>query len=166
MDRFGAIESFLRYFSSLYQANPNLVITEDTFYSALAEYGLTEEEIKEKRLHKINPNIKDNFFSGWIDNFKDNPDLNVYYTERQGRFLQFQTDDGSMTADCYKLYLSFPEDKMYSCVNAIFQFIAHNKIKTFSKVADCLRSDSVVLRIVSKEDTKKVIDFVNNNVYF
>ena len=164
MDRFGAIENFLKYFVSLYQENPNIEITDDTFYDALANYGLTEEEIKEKRVHDINSNIKDNFFASWINNFKDNPDLDVYYTLNQSRFLQFRNyDDG--TAECYKLYLSFPEDRMYACVNALFQYIAHNKIKTFSKVADTLRSDSVVLRIVKKDDAKKVIDFVNNNEF-
>ena len=162
MDRFAAIETFLRYFASLYQMNPSLEITYDTFYDELSNYGLTDEEINNKRIHGINANIKGNYFDNWIDNFKDDPNLDVYYTLDQSRFLQFQNFE-SNNAECYKLYLSFPEDKMYTCVNAIFQFIANNNIKTFSKVADCLRSDSVVLRIVSKEDTKKVIDFINNN---
>ena len=161
MSRFDEIDEFLKKFAVLYRDNPDLRISKDTFYSALAEYGLTPNEIYKERKYIINDTIKNNYFRGWIDYFKNDTYLNVYYTEIQGRFLQFNSDDRN--AECYKLYVSFPEDKMYECVKIIFKFIADNKIANSSKVADCVRSDSVILRINNQKDALKVINFINNN---
>lgn len=162
MDRFNEIENFFTLFKNRYILNPNLEITSDSIYNWLSEYGLTIQEIMHNPLRQPIPKIRNSFFDYWIETFSNNPNLNVFYTERQKRFLQFNNSKRN-TPECYKLYLSFPEDKMQECIKIIFQFIANNKIETFSKVADCVRSDSVVLRIAKQNDTKKVIDFINNN---
>lgn len=163
MNRFDEIEEFLKYFSKLYQQNSNLEISSHTFYAKLTEYGLTTEEISKKRKTRINPLIKDVFFPNWIKEFENNRNLHVFYTMAQSRFLHFFSPHNS--ANCYKLHVSFPEDKMYECVKELFRFIADNRIETCSKVADCVRSDSVVLRITKQKDVLKVINFINNNMY-
>lgn len=155
MNREIQINEFLKYFAKIYIQNPNLEIYSDTIYSGLMNYGLTKEEIK-------NRSIKDNF-DKWINNFRNDQNLNVYHSERQTRFLQFFSKKYA-SINCTKLYVSFPKDKIYNCVNKIFKFISDNNMESCSKVADRIRSDSVVLRLPSSEDAKKVINFINNDI--
>ena len=162
MNRFNEIEKFLDFFKRIYRDNPQLEIRDDTFNNRLMIYGLTNDEIVKLSISNVNATIKNDYFERWKNDFVNNSNLNVYYDKRQERFLQFSNCSGTR-AEYYKLYLSFSEDKMYQCVKRIFQFIANNKIETFSKVADCVRSDSVILRIVKKDDAKRVIDFINND---
>ena len=159
MNRLDEIERFLEKFKELYKANPDFPILEDTFYSALATYGLTSEEIRDKNISSQNPEVL-KMFKLWEASFKNSPNLDVYHTDRQPRFLQFRNCNVS---ECYKLYLSFPQNRMYSAVKDIFEYIANNNIQNTSKVADSLRSDAVVLRIVNKSDAIKVINYINNN---
>lgn len=161
MDRIQEIEKFLNYFSQVYLRNPNKAICSDSFYYKLTLFGLTPEEIIKKREYGVNTTIERDYFNAWQRDFSNNPNLNVYWTSRQGSFLQFNNSKNN-NSECYKLYLSFPEDKMYECVKMIFEYIAYNKMETFSKVANCIRSDSVILRMAKKSDAIKVMDYINN----
>lgn len=159
MTRFEEIENYLNLFKKIYSQNPSLEISIDTFYHKLSTFGLTKEEVIAGR--KPDDEIL-YYFSKWKSDFKYHPNLEVYNSVHQKSFLQFSNSVRN-DADCYKLYLNFSKDKMYESVKDIFTFIANNKIETFSKVADRVRSDSVVLRIPKKEDVVKVINYVNNN---
>lgn len=154
MNRTTEMDNFLKYYATIYFQNPNLEITSDTFYNGLMNYGITDE---------ISGKVKD-LFNPWIDRFKNSSHLNVYHTPRQNRFLQFQSykNDSLKT---YKLYLSFPKDKIFEAVNIIYDFIDYNKMITSSKVADIIRSDAVVLRMANKNDTQKLISFINSNPF-
>ena len=154
MNRATEMDNFLKYYATIYDQNPKLEITSDTFYSAFMNYDIADE---------IGGNIK-YLFNQWIDRFKNSNYLNVFYTTAQKRFLQFQSykKDSLKT---YKLYLSFPKDKIFEVVNIIYDFIDCNKMITASKVADLIRSDAVVLRMANKNDTEKLISFINSNQF-
>lgn len=156
MSRKQEIDSFLRRFATIYASNPNFQITCDSFYGELMQYGLSQEDI-------ANPSIRDNFDS-WIKRYYNSRHLNVHFSKLQERFLQFPSKEHAYSGE-FKLYLSFPKDKIEACVNEVFDFIERNKIDSGSKVADMVRSDSVVLRLTNSVDVAKVIDFVNNNKF-
>lgn len=148
------INEFLKYFARLYEQNHNLPIESDTIYSHLANYGLTQEEINDK-------DIRFNF-DKWIEFFRNKSNINVFHTDMQTRFLQFRNAK-NLSAKCVKLYVSLPKDKIFGGVNKIFSFVAGNNMSTHSKVADRIRSDSIVIRLNEAADALKVIDYINND---
>lgn len=155
MNRAQEIEHFLQYYAQVYSQNPNLEITDDTIYNAMTNYALRNDE-------RENPDIR-GYFDHWIKNFKASKNLLVYHDERQRRFLQFHNIKNYDETKYIKIYLNYPKECIYDCTNKIFDFINKNDIKNCSKVADRVRSDSVVLRINSIEEANKVIDFINND---
>lgn len=156
MSRFGEIDNFLKYYASVFYENPNLNINSDVFYSALMNYGLSEEEIN-------NNDIRENF-QDWENYFKDRQNIQVFESPYQARFLQFHNKNFSLSdVDCVKIYLPFKGKDISECVKILFDFLEKNNIHQISKVSDTLRSDSVVLRISTIEEAQKVMDFVNNN---
>lgn len=148
------INTFLNDLAKIYIQNPNLTITSDTIYHKLMNYDFSEEELKDRRIK--------NLFDEWIGYFKNKKNINVFNADWQPRFLQFSSNKYS-SARCIKLYLSFPKDKIYECVNKVFEYIAKKNMPTRSKVSDILRSDSVVIRLERESDARKVIQFVNND---
>ena len=155
MNRFEEIDSFLKYFSEIVRENPNFSFNSDTFYGEFMSYDLANNE-RSKLIR--------NMFGDWINNFKHKENIDVFWDKRQGRFLQFRNNKGNGGKE-YKLYLSFLGDKMYNAVNLIFDFIEKNDIEHYSKVADIVRADSIVLRITNKDDMKKVVNFINSNSF-
>lgn len=154
MNRSAQMDGFLQYWAKIYEQNPNYAISTDDLYTSLMNYGLTEQEY-------LNSSIGSNF-SRWISHFENNPNLMVYHDLRQSAFLQFRSK-GDLGTQHVKLYLSYPPDKMEYCVNKIFDFIAKNKMINGSKVADRVRSDSIVLRMTNYDDAIKVMDFINRD---
>lgn len=164
MNRYQEMNNFLHYFANLYQSNPNLEISLDTIYDALSNYGLTHLEQSKEGSSVSKMRITNVFFYEWIESFKNDPFLSVYHTDLQSRFLQF-SGGGTTKTELYKLYLSFPENKILDCIKILFKYISENKIANVSKVADSIRSDSVVLRLYSQEDVKKIIDYIDTNIF-
>lgn len=154
MNRTVQMNEFLQYWARVYAQNPTLPVDDDMLYSALMEYGLTEPE-------KKNPSII-SIFPLWEEYFRNNPNLRVYRDNRQPRFLQFRSK-GEMSTQHVKLYLSYPPDKMEYCVKKIFDFMASLHMANGSKVADQVRSDSIVLRLVNYDDALRVMNFVNGD---
>lgn len=152
MGRTERMDWFLKYYAKVCKQNPDVRINKSTIYAGLMDYGLSQDE-KRKRIRPL--------FNKWIDHFK-NKNLKVFHAPEQDGFLQFHNKDYSKN-EYVKIYLSFKAEDMEECVNIIFDYIDRNNFKTFSKVADMTRSDSVVLRMCEVEDAKKIIDFVNNN---
>ncbi len=154
MNRSVQMDDFLQYWARIYEQNPNYAVNTDDLYTSLMNYGLTEQEY-------LNSSIGSNF-SRWISHFENNPNLMVYHDLRQSAFLQFRSK-GDLGTQHVKLYLSYPPDKMEYCVNKIFDFIAKNKMINGSKVANRVRSDSIVLRMTNYDDAIKVMDFINSD---
>ncbi len=154
MNRSIQMDEFLQYWAKIYMQNPNYPIDKDVLYSALMEYGLTDYE-------KQNPNIHP-LFQAWENYFHNNPSLLVYHDQRQSNFLQFRSR-GDLGTQHVKLYLTYPPDKMEYCVKKVFEYIANNRMVNGSKVANRVRSDSIVLRMTNYDDALKVMDFINRD---
>lgn len=150
------INEFLKYYAKIYKQNPELPILRDTIYHGLMTYGLKEEEKQDNSIKYM--------FNKWIEHYK-NTNLIVYESELQKRFLQFHSSNGRNSEDYVKIYVTFAKEDMELCVMQIFDFIGQNKFETYSKVSDVIRSDAIVLRMANINDAKKVINFINTNLY-
>lgn len=150
--RFKEMNDFIASFGKIIKENPNFPISADMVYYYLSTYGCSPQELSDRDISYM--------FQKWQTNFSDK-NLNVYQSELQPGFLQFNNVSKRLNIDCAKLYLSFPKDMMEACVNIIFDYIEKNNMPTVSKVAGKVRSDSIVLRMYDPEDAKKIIDFVS-----
>ncbi|MFV0249896.1 MAG: hypothetical protein ACK5HP_02535 [Bacilli bacterium] len=156
-NRFEEIQKFLQYLKEIFIYNPNLEISSNLIYNLLMNYGMSNEEIQ-------NSNIK-MFFSKWIDNFKSTPNINVFHSESQKKFLQFHNFSKNVNdVDFIKIYIPFKQNQMFDKVEELFNFMAENNISHFSKVSDTLRSDSVVLRVEHPDDANKILEYVNTKM--
>jgi len=149
------IANLLEYFKQIYLQNPDLQVSSDTIYSVLMSYGFNEEEYKDFDLRHL--------FYSWINRYSSSKKLCVFHSERQNSFLQFHNTSKGFHHKCVKLYISYPKEYMYECANKIFDYIEKNDISTYSKVANRIRSDSIVLRISDIKDAEKVINFINKD---
>ena len=150
------INEFLKYYAKIYKQKPELPILRDTIYHGLMTYGLKEEEKQDNSIKYM--------FNKWIEHYK-NTNLIVYESELQKRFLQFHSSNGRNSEDYVKIYVTFAKEDIELCVMQIFDFIGQNKFETYSKVSDVIRSDAIVLRMANINDAKKVINFINTNLY-
>lgn len=153
-DRFEEIDNFLKYFAKIYEQNPDVEIRKDTFYHELCGYDYNDSPDQYEKIGY--------YFDQWKDRFRESKSLDVFHSPAQKRFLQFHSKERGLGKE-YKLYLSFSKDNIFESVNKVFDFIDENNIVNFSKVADMIRSDDVVLRIQNKDDVDKVINFINND---
>lgn len=71
--------------------------------------------------------------------------------------FDYKNDVGAR--DVIKLYIPIHVKHLSENLNKIYQFLFDNKIDFQSKIAGEVRSDLFCLRVNSKEDAKKVIDF-------
>ena len=146
------MEKFISNLKKLYIQNPNLPITSDTIYHELANYDFSKKELEDNDIRYMFPELERLFA---------NSNLQVYVSERQTRFLQFANNNGY--TKCVKLYVSFPKKIIEQAAIKIFGFVSENNMITASKLADYIRSDSIVIRLADPEDAKKVINFINND---
>ena len=162
MDRFQEIEKLLFYFRDYYSQNPNEEIDSFDIYSKLCLYGLENDPSFD--INDSNSRYITDLWDSWMFFFQNNPGIRVEHFEQQELFLQFYNKGNVKDiSNCYKLYLSFPKDKMEACVKDVFSFIAANNMVNCSKTANKTRSDSVVLRIYNTDDAIKVINYINSN---
>ena len=154
MTRIEEIENFLSDFARFYIENPNKEIENEDFYLRLKNYGFSNNELLDRKI--------DDNFKKWEIHFNTAKSLRVF-SDTRSSFLQFINYGFSSDSDCIKLYLSFGKNDIYECVNIIFDYIVKENIKTFSKVANVIRSDGVILRIPDVDDAVKIINFINND---
>lgn len=135
----------------------NVYSTREMIYRNLSHYKFYAEESID-----ISSNFED-----WISYFKYRENIDVYHSDRQKFFLQFRNYEGNLgEIEFIKMYISVNENAMNQCVKLLFNFIEKNKIKHASKVSDTLRSDSIVLRISSEEDARKIQNFIDSIPFF
>lgn len=151
------ISKFITTMAKVYMQNPNLKITKGTIYHQLMIYNLSDSELRDNSLLDVFDNLKAYFAHSRID---------VFVSPLQKRFLQMQNVNATSVSEKFiKIYMSFPKKSMEQCVKIIFDYIKENNIYSYSKIADEIRSDSVVLRLNCKEDALSVMNFVNSNSF-
>lgn len=150
------IDEFIKYYATIYHQNPQLEITDNTMYAALKNYGLSQEEIND-------PIIRDQ-----IDelkaNFKSAKSLQVFETDEQAHFLQFMKEHPTdPNCKVVKLYLSIPKPYISYASQRIFDYVERCRMVSYSKVAEKVRSDGIVLRLASEKDARAVLNFINSD---
>ena len=154
MNREQEIVNFLKAIQT-YALNNNEFVDERLVYSTLEAYGFNETEMKIGT---------EPLFGAWLQRFENTPNIDVFQSESQAHFLQFQNGRTAQSKHL-KLYVSLAPNAIYDGVNKIFDFIAKNNMKTSSKVADRVRSDEIVLRMESTDDAEKLINFINGDSF-
>lgn len=154
------IDELLRYLADLQKQNPNHPFTEPDIY-----YHLIEQDVPiEEQSYPVN-----RFFDDFVDNFKDEQNLNVFVDPNWNYFCQFisQKPNESMVRNPnhIKLYIPLDARHIYRGVDQIFNFLSENDISHISKVGSHIRNDDIVVRLTKPEDAKKLIDFVQNSSY-
>jgi len=152
MSRQNEIDKFIKEAVKYYKKNNRLPI-----YTFLQNYKIPEFE--QKKYSDLRQSFND-----YISHFSNNPNMNCYWTEIQPKFLQFDTDEERDSKDV-KLYINLKPEAQNKGIKLIFDYIANNKMRSHSKIADRLRSDGIVLRMPSMADAEKVINYINTNPY-
>ena len=80
--RFKEIEKFLFYIKDTMKNSPGFMPDKDYIYNLLASYDFCDDECRRGYDYS-------NLFEKWKNDFKDNPNINVYFSDRQPGFLQF-----------------------------------------------------------------------------
>ena len=157
MNRKEEINKFLIELRDLYEQNPDLEIKIDTIYYELMKYDTDGEE---ESISNIIDTLNDSSYAY---------SLNLFVEYSPG-FLHFRSASNSIDTyyertmfEKYKFYLNFPKDKIEECVRIIFAFIGENKFSTASKLADIIRSDSLVIRMDYEDEAREVVNFINQN---
>lgn len=155
MSRINEIDIFLRKISQL--SKTSISLTPDLVYGLLEKYDFSPEEFtKENNLSE--------YFNYWIEYFRNKKNINVFCHPMQKNFLQFWNGKNN-GSEYIKLYISVNKSSLLKSVNEIFTYLEKKNVSQGSKVANKIRSDSIVLRIKDDKDVKEIIDFINKNKY-
>ena len=161
MNRIKEQEIFFNYIKDIYLSNPELQINEDTIYKELMlfyENNGTRKRINENGLllnvqQKLAKKFGSKFgHSGyfWLfenrDNLRDNEFYNTLYNS-------------------IKIYVSVDAINLCEVSTKIFEYMTRENIVTQSKVAKVMRNDVLVLRVATKEDAIKLINYINSLNY-
>lgn len=105
-------------------------------------------------------------FDYWIDNNKRDK-TEVFVSPNWKYFCQFISQPEKVV-DYYKhhkIYLSLDSEHMKEGVERLFDFLNRENIPHKSKVGKLSRDDQIVVRVISHEDCRKVVNFINNDPY-
>ncbi len=163
------MQNFLTYIYTITVQNKETPMTHDIVYNELCRYGLSSDELGEKRQMKEFYEL----FPKWEHHNLDSGDyektLRVEHHENMKQFLQFFTVD---TYDKFhrdnkfiKLYIPLGAKNLYQNVTNLFDFMTNSNIKHASKVSGRMRCDNVIVRLDSKDiaSVKKIINYIYSN---
>lgn len=154
MDNVRRIDDFLKLMAGAskngYQINSEFV------YSNLIYLGV------ENKRNDISGN-----FSKWIDYFSNVSNIFVFVDPSWSYFCQFVNDNNrkNFVSGDVKLYIPVDSEHIERSAKEIFDFLARENITHNSKIGKRVRFDDIVIRVESKEDADKIIQFVNKNKY-
>ncbi len=154
--RFKEIEKFLFYIKDTMKNSPGFMPDKDYIYNLLASYDFCDDECRRGYDYS-------NLFEKWKNDFKDNPNINVYFSDRQPGFLQFRKDDLIHDLQSIKLYLSIKPEAIDYAISRVFGYMASNGMVNYSKVSQYARADGIVLRLANSQDALNVINFINSD---
>lgn len=161
MNKYDSINNILLFFKQLVEENPNIDLTSPQYkhiaYESIIRLGVKESE------RKIN--IKEfNYFNGWIDYFKNVPDIECFWDAKWDYFCQFM-NGRELKTDYIKIYIPLDLNHLYYGARMIFEFLAQNKIIHQSKIGEDIRFDNIVIRLTNENDANLLANFVKNNEY-
>lgn len=151
MDKKKRIDDFLKLISEI--SKNDIAINSNLVYANLIRLGCKKESINQ-------------YFSNWIDRYNNNRNIRVFVQSNWKYFCQFKSFNSVKTGySKLKIYIPLDKQHIYDGANQIFDYVSENKIPHQSKIGSDIRFDDVVLRVDTKEDCKKISNFVANNRY-
>ncbi len=108
-----------------------------------------------------------NNFDDWINHFKNIPNIKVFVQDNWRYFCQFTNDDYNQISphNMIKMYIPVDDKHINEAAKRIFTFMSENNMIHHSKIGSEVRFDDIVIRIDSKENAKKIEDFVMRDQY-
>ena len=154
------INDFLKFWQQILIENRNMDLKKTNvthiIYNYLIKLGVSD-----------NDKYKNNqeFFSKWIDYFKNKKNINVFISPTWQYFCQFINGDVYKMNNYIKLYIPVDYNHLYRSGIEIFDFLEKNNISHLSKIGQEIRFDNIIVRLTNINDAKRLINFVNNNSY-
>ena len=105
------------------------------------------------------------YFSYWIDYYKDKPNIKCFCDKKWPFFCQFQNGEWKTNDYTIKLYIPIKYKFVKDGVIELFNFLAKNNIEHHSKVGSAMRNDNVVVRLKSIRDVKKVLEYISKSEF-
>ena len=147
-------QSFLDMIKEFSISNPNKQIDEHFIYSMLMGVNISPEQLPYYNI--------ENKFKNWESRYMFNDEIHTF--KAKGRpFLWFA--NGEINGNEIKLYIPIDYNHIEEGANQLFDFMAANNIEHQSKIASIIRNDNLVVRVNTKEDAQKIVNFVNSNPY-
>ena len=153
---------FLKRLANIYAQNPDLPITKSSIYYELRSFNVhnnKNEKIANTSLINVQLNLN--------EKYKNDERVNTF-TFGKGYFWAIENREQLSDEEFYgkiekaiKLYVSVDSKDMYMVASSLFDFIINEKIITQSKIAKEMRNDALVLRVSTKEEALKIINFLN-----
>lgn len=151
---------FLERLKKICIQNPDFELTTMTIYSELIRFNPTSlgyGKVKPDSLINIQSHLKNNIKGG------------VFFTD--GYFLYFNNKTCHESNFMYglrnsiKVYISCDINNIYNVSKELLEFVLKENIPSQFKMAKEIRNDAILIRIINKEDTIKVINFINSLKY-
>lgn len=163
--RFNEMQHFLMRLYQIGRENLNVQIDKNLVRHELRKYELSSGDVK----YDGNYVECKELFKKWIERNKKVQGLTILYELDWPYFLQFYSTGDRKYFDenpyYIKLYIPMKQKKLFESVNILFDYINNSKIKHESKVADKIRTDNVIIRLINDDidSALKIIDFVNKD---
>lgn len=161
-------EVFLRTISSYFKKNSNIPLEKKYIYSYLASHttkdgylqGIPRESLVNVQLH-LNEKYKG--LEG-INTFTGPKPNNVFWViENRGQMKDknFYED----IKDSIKLYLPVDASNIYEVSTKVLDYIIKEGIHIQAKIANNMRSDVFVIRVLDKDKLDKLLNYINSLDY-
>ena len=117
---------------------------------------------KEDRKHNL---YEEEMFKRWCRNKREK--TSAFVTPTWNYCCQFISNDNkALTKDNHiKVYIPLDYSHIEDGVNQIFDFLDKNNISHLSRVSETISNTDVIVHLLSEEDLKKLLTFVNKNRY-
>ena len=166
------INEFLQYWAKLALSNNydfNNPYAQDQIYYKLTRLGVNNKD-KDINLDSIYDNDskkEKSIFQEWISYYRYNPRIDVFVSKNWSYFCQFNSkkEDAKNSDNHIKIYIPLDGNHIKKGAKLIFNFLSISNISHISKIGKNIRFDNIVIRLVNKEDTDKLLEFVKNNSY-
>ena len=161
MNRIKEQEIFFNYIKDIYLSNPELQINENTIYKELMLFYVnngTRERINENGLLL---NVQQKLAKKFGTKFDHSGYF--WFFENRGNLKDKEFYDALYSS--VKIYVSVDAVNLCEVATKIFEYMMRENIVTQSKVAKVMRNDVLVLRVATKEDAIKLINYINSLNY-
>lgn len=158
---------FLRKLAKIYAQNPDLPITKDTIYRKLSSFNVYNDNDEQlARISLLNVQLSLN------EKYKNDERVKTF-TFGKGYFWVIENRGGLSEEDYHnkmvnaiKLYIPVGSTDINYIADSLFEFMIKEGIINQSKIAKEFRNDALVVRVSTKEEAKKVIDFYHEKFGF